>query len=143
MKNRLILLSSAVIVIIIGLSFVRLYGNPNVTEINPTPSEELVNQSLTITIGYENDQTITGEYPFSENITPFSLLEKITMDNQITLETENYDFGVFVKSINGLESGAEMSWIYFVNGESGQVAANQYKLNPGDMVEWKYIAPEY
>jgi hypothetical protein len=36
-----------------------------------------------------------------------------------------------------------MAWIYFVNDESGQIAADQYQLAPGDIVEWKYIKPEY
>ena len=36
---------------------------------------------------------------------------------------------------------AQMAWIYHVNGESGTIAADKMKVNPGDTVEWKYIPP--
>ena len=59
----------------------------------------------------------------------------------IPIETERYDFGVFVKSIEGRLSTAERAWIYFVNGESGQVGADQYQIYPGDVVTWRYVEP--
>ena len=35
-----------------------------------------------------------------------------------------------------------MAWIYFVNGQSGSVASDQYQLKEGDLVEWKYVVPD-
>lgn len=72
---------------------------------------------------------------------PFSILEEALDQNNIPLEIETYDFGVFVKSINKLESTGKKAWIYFVNGESGQVAADKMNLEKGDLVEWKYVTP--
>ena len=62
-------------------------------------------------------------------------------EGQVQFDVTEYDFGIFVNSINDLESSNEKAWIYFVNGESAQVAADQYQLESGDIVEWKYITP--
>lgn len=72
---------------------------------------------------------------------PFSILKEALDQNNIQFETETYNFGVFVKSINGFESTGKKAWIYFVNGESGQVAADKMELKKSDIVEWKYIPP--
>lgn len=75
------------------------------------------------------------------SMSAFGLLRKTAEKENFKIETEQYDFGIFVKSIAGRESSAEKAWIYFVNGEAGNVAASEYKLNEGDVVEWKYIKP--
>ena len=73
--------------------------------------------------------------------TAFSALVAAVETMEYELQTQQYDFGVFVQSINGYESTAEQAWVYSVNGESGMVAADQMQLNPGDTVTWKYVAP--
>jgi len=57
--------------------------------------------------------------------------------------TKEYDFGILVEEIDGRKNSTEKAWIYFVNGEAGQVAADQYQLEPEDVVEWKYIKPVF
>jgi hypothetical protein len=59
----------------------------------------------------------------------------------IAIDVREYDFGKFVNSINGKASTAEKAWIYFVNGESGQVAADQFEVKAGDTILWKYVKP--
>lgn len=144
MKKKLLLLSSATLTIILSLFII---GRSNISKktIDPTPTlyqQQAENVTKAI-INYGNNETADKTYPYVSGETAFSVLEKITLDKQISLETETYDFGVFVKSINGFESNADMAWIYFVNGKSGQVAADQYELLPGDTIEWKYIKPEF
>lgn len=109
----------------------------------PTPIPEVQNQTATLIIDYGNNETTSYQQKLDENSTAFSILENATNELGITLITEQYDFGVFVKSINNLESTAEMAWIYFINGESGQIAADQAKLDTNDTVEWKYLEPNY
>lgn len=109
-------------------------------EISPTPEVNLQNAKLTIDYGENNASNYELDAP--QDLTAFSLLKTISEKENIALVTEQYDFGIFVKSIDGKESSAEMAWIYFVNGESGTVAADLYKLKPGDVVEWQYIKPE-
>ena len=74
-------------------------------------------------------------------LTAYDLLKMAESEGLVETEVEEYDFGVFVKAINGLKSSKDKAWIYFVNGESAQIAADQLVLKPGDLVEWKYISP--
>jgi len=94
-----------------------------------------------LVIEYDNDNFASYNTDVDEKTTAFSLLEKVSQKENIPLQTKKYDFGVFVESINGKVSTGEMAWIYFVNGESGQIAADLQKVNPGDTVKWKYVAP--
>jgi hypothetical protein len=103
--------------------------------------QDPISQNITLRVVYENGKTTEFAEPFKDKANALSILEDFSDENGISLDTQQYDFGVFVKSIDGFESSTEMSWIYFVNGESGSVAADNYTLNPGDVVEWKYLPP--
>jgi hypothetical protein len=48
--------------------------------------------------------------------------------------------GGFVQSINGLAGSlnGERDWFYYVNGSEASVGAADYKLSPGDVVQWDY-----
>ena len=71
----------------------------------------------------------------------FQALSEAAKKQNLELKTKQYDFGVFVEQIGTLANTKEKSWIYFVNGKSGTVAADKQSLNAGDTVEWKYITP--
>ncbi|MBN1169375.1 DUF4430 domain-containing protein [Candidatus Woesebacteria bacterium] len=146
MKNKkVIFISSALLIVIFSLFVIQNHqSSKEFRDSLPTTTDvESVNKTFKISIDYGDSNSLEEQYDISVNESVFSALEKITLDNQIPMETESYDFGVFVKSINGLDSDTEMAWIYFVNGQSGQVAADQYQLSSGDVVEWKYVQPEY
>jgi hypothetical protein len=113
-----------------------------VNEVQESPATAAQNR-LYLSIIFDSGNEINYEKTLTANssTSAFDLLKEALDANQITYETKAYDFGIFVQSINGQVSGADKSWIYFVNGASGQVAADKYILNPGDKVEWKYITP--
>lgn len=46
--------------------------------------------------------------------------------------------GAYVQSIDGLAERGEKSWLYFVNGIAGDKGADDFDLNPGDVVQWDY-----
>jgi hypothetical protein len=48
--------------------------------------------------------------------------------------------GGFVQSIDGLAGNqtAERDWFYYVNGSEASVGGADYKLSPGDVVQWDY-----
>jgi hypothetical protein len=73
----------------------------------------------------------------------FEALEKVAVENDITMDVKKYDFGMLVNSINGSENTKDLAWIYYVNGKSPEVGADAYKLKDGDVVEWKYIKPTF
>lgn len=75
--------------------------------------------------------------------TAFQALQKVTSANNLNLDIKQYDFGVFVKAVGGVENTKDLSWIYFVNGKSPEVASDKYELKDEDKVEWKYTKPNY
>lgn len=142
-KLRIVIFSLLLIfAAFIGISFIVSRS----TNLAPTPlNERQVQQTqqkeITFITDFGNGEKLETGYSWQDEKTVFDALAEITEKEDIKIETQQYDFGVFVKNINGRESTAERAWIYFVNGESGQVAADQYKLKDGDVVEWKYITP--
>ncbi len=73
--------------------------------------------------------------------TAFEALQNLAQQNNLNLKTKQYDFGVFVEGIGGVENTKEKTWIYFINGKSAEVAADKYELKNGDIIEWKYVTP--
>lgn len=60
-------------------------------------------------------------------------------ENNIVLNSEDGEYGLFVKGIGGLDNGAcgEMSyWLFKVNGEFSDVGAGSVTVNEGDAFEW-------
>lgn len=89
------------------------------------------------------DGSSTATYSGISALTPYEALTKIASQKQISVQTKQYDFGVFVEAIAGKENTKDKTWIYFVNGKSGEVAADKYTLKQNDTVEWNYITPIY
>lgn len=72
---------------------------------------------------------------------------KATMSGQIAfdlllassqVEYDEYDFGVFIKSINGLAGNDKNYWALYVNNEYAQTGADNVTLQKGDKIEFKY-----
>jgi hypothetical protein len=93
------------------------------------------------------------EIDFGDSIASFSgtlhqgdtvleILNRLASDeHEVTVK--EYDFGSLVMSIDGRENTKDKSWIYFVNGNSGEVGADTKIVEKGDLVKWGYITPIY
>lgn len=46
--------------------------------------------------------------------------------------------GKLIEEINGTKNSGEKNWIYYVNGKKANIGVSNYKINPGDVVSWKY-----
>lgn len=57
-------------------------------------------------------------------------------DNEV--KTQDSELGVFVDEINGVKNGGGGFWIYYVNGQMGQVGAEDYQCQAGDKIEWRF-----
>jgi|GEM_PF-2485692 hypothetical protein len=56
------------------------------------------------------------------------------------VETKDYSFGKMVNSINGISGGTNNKyWIYFVDGKSASVSADNYKCQGNEKIEWKLL----
>ena len=71
----------------------------------------------------------------SEKSTVFDILKE-----NIEIEyNNNYSYGVFVESINGIKNGDDGKyWQYYINNTLGDVAADKKILKEGDNVEWRF-----
>lgn len=167
MKRLFFLTSSILLITLIstlGIGYAALNNLITVQQSSSQQSTALEADTNTKTLGVETqvEEHIEAAIPYAtfivnagegiissymfyvdENTSAYSLLEKAQEMGEVEIVSEQYDFGVFVKSINGFESSNNKAWIYFVNGESGQVAADQQLVNPGDTVEWKYVEPSF
>lgn len=139
MKKYIALLVGIVVVVFVASkNFTNVTGNtqPSATDTKETEkNEQLV--SLTVTFP---DETVTQDFNYQDGQTAYSVLKDF---DKVTVQMKQYDFGVFVEKINDLESNLHDTWIYYINGESGKIAADQATLNPGDQIEWKYESITY
>ena len=140
MKKRFLITTALLLItatLAIGYFTFNRYKSPKIQESEVLLVEEEVLEPITLTVDFGDGETITESI---EGVsTAYELLEEVAKRKDFEIEVENYDFGVLVTSINGYEGALERAWIYFVNGETGEVAADQAEVSPGDTVEWKFI----
>lgn len=97
-----------------------------------------------------NDSASSATDLAAPTLTPaalFSIELTATISNQTAydllisqhqVEITQYDFGKFVKSIDGRAGNQEYFWSFYVNGQSATQAADQTVLSAGDRVEFRY-----
>jgi hypothetical protein len=107
---------------------------------SPTMAPALRPAVLIIDFGDQKTSSYTQDTPATSSA--FSLLLTVASRQDIPVTYREYSFGSLVESIGGLKNGPQKAWIYFVNGKSPEIGADNYILSPGDKVEWKYIRPE-
>lgn len=131
--------SILILIIASGLFLYRKYNSINI----PIPVQNTgYEQRVNLILDFGNKEIKSFDLIVGSEDTAFSVLKTTAEKENINLEVKQYDFGVFVKKIGDFESTAKKSWIYYVNNESGQIAADQQKLKNGDKVEWKYETPK-
>ena len=110
----------------------------------PSKEEGIISQEklekrvmLVIDGGEELSEVLEAE--FKEGMTAFNLLGNEAEKLNLTLKFKTYDIGVFIEAIGNKENGEDGKyWLYYVNGEMPQVAADKQLLIPGDKVEFKF-----
>jgi biopolymer transport protein ExbD len=134
-----------ILLFLFSIIYINSTNSPENIQSNQNTSQDqnqTQKKSVRLQIDYGNGEINTYEYNFTDNKSAFDILKDTAVKENIPLETQQYDFGVFIKSIGEKESTTDKAWIYFINGKSGQVAADKYELKSTDSVEWKYIMPE-
>lgn len=98
----------------------------------PETGEDQIQVSLTLE---KPSATVSKNVSVAVNSTVFDALNQT-----YPVEYTEYDFGYFVTSIDGLQQNDTHSWLYYVNNESATKAVNNYVLESGDSVEFRYSA---
>lgn len=135
MKKRSIIILSSLLVIL-GIAAMLLYQK---TARGSVPVQET---AAVVSVTIDDGEHIATSSGITAN-NPFDALITVSKTKELSVTTKQYDFGQFVQAIGDKNSSETEAWIYFVNGTSGSIAADKYLLHTGDMVEWKYTAPQW
>ena len=133
------------IAIVLSITGLFVFRNPILNRFQAPVKTVQPENKIAVTLDIEyGDKTVKNfNYTTTKDETAFSVLKNVAERENITLETKQYDFGVFIQKIDKFESTAKNAWIYYVNGEAGQVAADQYKVKDGDNITWKFEPVKY
>ena len=77
----------------------------------------------------------------AEGDTAFDQLLEATREHRIQMEYDGTTAGAYIRGIGYLyeyQFGNLSGWMYRVNGVFADVGCSQYRLEPGDQVEWVY-----
>lgn len=120
----------------------QLSTNPAIEEVAESGLEMIENENQASLIIDFGEMQATYSAAVQEGETALSLLQRLS-DQKHKLTIKHYDFGDLVEGIDGYENGPERAWIYFVNGNSGDVGAGDKAIVPGDELKWSYMKPSY
>lgn len=143
MKKKLLL----ILAIVVFLGAFSFFATDYFLEKSQKPPESPLKEAIEGQITYiinkgEGDVSEYQIREIPEDSTVFSLLEQLSLRENFEIETNQYDFGIFVESIAGLRSGTDNKyWLYWVNDKLGEVAADKKKVKEGDKIEWKFLVP--
>ncbi|MBI4160718.1 MAG: DUF4430 domain-containing protein, partial [Candidatus Yanofskybacteria bacterium] len=90
-----------------------------------------------------NINFVAGDFSRSFKVpsgsTAYDAMLVLASTTNLTFKSEYYSgLGYFVKEINGKPNSGGTYWTLYVNGKYSMIGTSQYKLQPGDAVEWKY-----
>lgn len=135
MQKRILFLALIVIILAGGLVSWQRLSQANQEELQTLPTVEDNQQiyaSPTLSEAVDQPQSITLVAQ-TEGETAFDLL---LAEHEVAYK--EYDFGVFIESIDGLAGDDTHYWALYFNGEYAKVGADQLELMVGDEVEFRY-----
>lgn len=78
-------------------------------------------------------------FEVTEPVTVLSLLEKGTLDHDLSFTVKKYDFGTLLEELNGFVNGTDGKyWTYSVNGKEATVGVDAFTVRGGEKVEFKF-----
>ncbi|MCP6718794.1 MAG: DUF4430 domain-containing protein [Patescibacteria group bacterium] len=99
---------------------------------------------VNLVIDFGEGEIETFERETKETMTAFDLLKEGTEELSLSLETKNYDIGVFIETIGDKKNGQdEKYWLYYINNQPPPVAADKRGIEPGDKVEFRFEKPPF
>ena len=111
---------------------------------NPSPYQGEGQEKNTNPIGktYEITTLLVNDTKYETEITKeisvYDFMIQLQNEGKITFKDKTYTgMGKFIEEINGIKNGNK-NWIYYVNNKKAEIGVSNYKINPGDVVSWKY-----
>ncbi|MBI3956501.1 MAG: DUF4430 domain-containing protein [Candidatus Kerfeldbacteria bacterium] len=94
--------------------------------------------TIPLKITKSGDDTKEYRLTIESVTTALRLLENAAAENNFTIQTKTFDFGVLVEGIDGINADNSNFWSFYVNGVPATVGAGDYTLKDGDTVEFRY-----
>jgi hypothetical protein len=127
-KKLTLLLPFLIAVLVFGVWLQRSGKN----QAEPLQGQDQIYASPTLSPEMDQETIISLE-ALTDGQTAFELL-----GSQATVAFKQYDFGVFIESINGLAGDEKHFWALYIDDEQSQVGADQLVLQKGDRIEFRY-----
>ncbi len=114
-----------------------------------TPTPQIQQQQVTKNISFmfvmDDTTLVTAELPWKENLNLLDATKELATAKELSFETKDYgEMGTLVTQIGDKKNGeANKYWQFWVNNEQVQTAANNYNLNPGDVISWQFRKSAY
>lgn len=115
---------------------------------SPATSEESASTATTAATAVA-ENSVTVDLKVDGEAVAGAAKEVTIQEDAILLDIMKANYDVvekdgFISSINGhkQDEAAGLYWTYTVNGEMASVGAGEYKLTPGDKIEWNLAAFE-
>lgn len=115
--------------------------NTNVAAITNVPSgaNTVATLSVTMLLNNGNGSPIrTFNTTVPSDTTALGLLQKVTTENAIALDTKTSSYGTYVNGIGGLTGNDKQYWLYYVNDKEAKVGVDGYILQNNDTIELRY-----
>lgn len=127
-----------IFLVLICLVLIQIYKTPILEENSYNESENLlvektITKTATLLI---NDKKYESVIENKTNI--YHFMNQLRNEEKIDFKEKTYSgMGKFINEINGIKN-KDKNWIYYVNGKKATIGISNYKINPGDVVSWKY-----
>ncbi len=136
--GRLVIIAA---VFLLGISVGRGYKAPDTKAISQNQTQAT---TANLMVDYGNGKVGTyNDLVITNGATVFDVLKQAADKNKIDLKYKDYggELGVFIDSIGGVgkDPSGKSWWQYWVNDKYSQIGASTYKIQKGDVVEFKFI----
>ena len=140
----------AKIVLVVAIFFAGFYvgGQPALSPSNGSNKaveQEVAQVSIMFDYGDGTLKTFKN-IDITATSTVLDVLKQVTEEEKTDFKYKEYgDLGVMVESIGGKTNDlkADKYWQFWVNNEYSTAGASLYRLNAGDVIEWKYIKGQF
>ncbi len=113
--------------------------NTAVTTNVPSGANEAATLSVIMLLNNGNGSPIrTFNTTVPADTTALGLLQKVTTENTMTLDTKTSSYGTYVNGIGGLTGNDKQYWLFYVNNKAASVGVDSYVLQNNDIVELRY-----
>jgi len=96
-------------------------------------------QAILLVVNTGDQTIINSAIPIQAGDTVLSALSRAVVEAKIKIETKKYEFGTIVNQLGDKVGGTDGKyWLYSVNGQDANIGADQYKLEGGELISFRF-----